>query len=146
MDEQLGNMTAQRRLNMVLLAGLGVVALVLAAVGIYGVMSYSVSQRTHEIGVRVALGATSSQVFGLVLRQGLGLAVIGVVLGLAGSYVLTRFLPAGISESLLYQVSGTDRLIFALVPIVMSTVAVAACLIPARRATAVDPITALRYE
>jgi putative ABC transport system permease protein len=141
MDEQLGEMTAQRRLNMVLLGILASIATLLAAVGVYGVMSYSVAQRTHEIGVRVALGARSGQVVGLVLRKGLALTAAGLAFGLAGGFVLTRLM-----SSLLYHVSATDPIVFAVGPIVMAIVASAASLVPARRATTVDPMVALRYE
>jgi putative ABC transport system permease protein len=146
MDEQLGEMTARRRLNMVLMGILAGVALVLAAVGVYGVMSYSVAQRTHEFGLRVALGARRSQVFGLVLRSGLTLATGGVALGLGGAYLLTRFVLKPVIASLIYQISDTDLTIYLAVPAVMALIAIVACLMPARRATSVDPMTALRYE
>jgi putative ABC transport system permease protein len=146
MDEQLGEMTARRRLNMVLMGILAGVALLLAAVGVYGVMSYSVAQRTHEFGLRVALGARRSQVFGLVLRSGLVLAGGGVALGLGGAYLLTRFLLKPLMASLIYQISDTDLMIYLAVPVVMAVIAIVACLMPARRATSVDPMAALRYE
>jgi putative ABC transport system permease protein len=146
MDEQLGEMTARRRLNMVLMGILAGVALVLAAVGVYGVMSYSVSQRTHEFGLRVALGARGSQVFGLVLRNGLVLTAAGVALGLGGAYLLTLVVLKPLMASLIYQISETDLAIYLAVPAVMGLIAVVACVVPARRATSVDPMTALRYE
>jgi putative ABC transport system permease protein len=141
MDQMLGEMTARRRLIMTLLAVFAIVAVVLAGVGIYGVMSYSVAQRTHELGVRIALGAGSSAVFGLILRYGLAMIVAGVVIGLTGAYFLMKLM-----TSLLFEVSATDLAVFALVPVLLSGIALVSCLIPARRAMSVDPMVALRYE
>jgi len=116
-------------------------ALILAAVGIYSVIAYSVAQRTHEIGIRMALGASWSNVAGMILREGAGMALGGVVAGLAGAWGLTRFL-----ASLLYGVHPTDPLTFLAVPVLLILVAMLACYVPARRAAKVDPMTALRYE
>jgi putative ABC transport system permease protein len=124
-----------------ILAIFAVIALMLAAIGIYGVMAYAVSQRTHEIGIRMALGARARDVLGLVIKTGMAMAVIGVVAGLAIAWAATRFM-----KSLLVQVSPTDALTLSLVSLGLLVVALLACLLPARRATKVDPLVALRYE
>ena len=130
-----------QRFNMMLLAVFATVALVLAVVGIYGVMSDSVAARTHELGIRMALGAQRSDVLRMIMRQGIALALIGVVIGLGGAFWLTQFM-----SSLLFQVSPTDLLTFLAIPIVLVLVVLGACLVPARRATRVDPLVALRHE
>ena len=119
----------------------GAAALFLAAVGVYGVLSFSVSQRTQEMGVRIALGAKGSDVRGLVVRQGLTLAATGVVLGLVGAFGVTRVI-----QSLLYNVTATDPISFGGVALFLALVATLASYLPARRATNVDPIVALRNE
>src|SRR6185369_5314657 len=141
LEQLLGTSVAPRKFNMLLLGIFAGVALLLAAVGLYGVMSYSVSWRTQEIGIRMALGANRADVLKLVVRQGMMMTVIGLVLGLAGAFALSRVL-----TGMLYGVSATDPLTFTGVSIVLLVVALLACLIPARRATHVDPIIALRTE
>ena len=141
MDEWLARVVAAPRYQTTLLALFAALAMSLAGVGIYGVMSYSVNQRTREIGVRMALGARRWNVLRLVLRQGMGLVVIGVVIGLIGAVALTRVI-----GSLLFDVGARDPATFSGVAILLSAVAFIACIIPARRATKVDPMVALRYE
>ncbi|HXI92459.1 MAG TPA: ABC transporter permease [Blastocatellia bacterium] len=141
MDRLLAESVAQPRFRTLLLGIFAALALVLASVGIYGVISYSVTQRTHEIGIRMALGAQAHDVSKLVIREGVALALIGVTIGLAASLALTRLM-----ESLLFEVSTTDQSIFAGVGALLVAVAVLACWIPARRASRVDPMVALRCE
>jgi putative ABC transport system permease protein len=126
---------------MVLFSLFAVVALLLVTVGIYGVIAYSVSQRTHEIGVRMALGAGSSDILRLVLVQGLRLAAIGVAIGMAGAFAVTRLM-----RTLLFEVGATDPLTFIGIALLLAVVTLLACYIPARRAMKTDPMIALRYE
>jgi predicted permease len=141
MDELLSVVLAQRRLNMALLAFFAAIAAVLAAIGIYGVMSYAVTQRSHEIGIRMALGAEPRDVLRMIVNEGMQLAGLGLLLGLVGAIVGTKYL-----ESQLYGVRARDPLTFLSVAASLALVALAACYFPARRATKVDPLTALRYE
>jgi putative ABC transport system permease protein len=141
MDDYLFDSAARRRFNMLLLGIFAAVALMLAGVGIYGVTSYSVNQRTREIGIRMALGARRSLISTLVLRQSIIPVVLGIALGIGGALALTRFI-----SSLLFEVSATDPATFASVGVFMVLVAVVASYLPARRATRVDPMMALRCE
>jgi putative ABC transport system permease protein len=141
MNEVLAESTAQRRFNTILMTSFAAVALLMAAIGLYGVISYSVAQRVHEIGIRMALGAQFGDVMRMVLWQGFKLALAGVICGLFVSFGITR-----VMTSLLYGVSATDPLTFTLVSVLLTVVALLACYIPARRAAKVDPMVALRYE
>jgi len=137
----LGNSQAQRRFTMIVLVAFAGIALVLAIIGVHGVLSYTVAQRTREIGIRVALGADLARVRSLVLSQGAMLAGIGITLGLAAAFALTRLL-----STLLFGVSARDPLTFAGTAGVLALVAMIACWMPARRAARVDPIDALRCD
>jgi predicted permease len=141
MDQRLSQSLARRRFSTFLLGAFAVVALILAAIGIYGVIAYSVTQRTQEIGIRIALGARPVKIMGMVVRQSLILTMVGVVAGLAGAYALTR-----IMASLLYGVSATDLPTFVVPPLVLGAIALVASYFPARRAARVDPTIALRSE
>jgi putative ABC transport system permease protein len=141
MDEWMTASASAPRYRTSLLTLFAIVALVLASTGIYGVMSYSVAQRTHEIGIRMAVGAGRSDVLKLVVRQGMTLVAIGLVIGLLGAFALTRVL-----SSVLYEITPKDPVTFIGVAVVLPLVALLACYLPARRATMVDPLIALRYE
>lgn len=141
MDQYLAASIGQRRFTMFLLGGFGALALLLAAIGIYGVTSYAVTQRTQEVGIRMALGAQTSDVLRLIIWQGTRLTIIGAVIGLVAAFWLTRLM-----ESLLFGVTANDSVTFVAVTLSLGGVALLACYIPARRATKVDPLIALRYE
>ncbi len=141
MEERLFESVAQPRFRTVLLGVFAALALLMAVVGLYAVMAVSVAQRTHELGIRIALGAQRRDVIGLVLRQGIKLVSLGIVIGLAGAWALTRVL-----ATLLYEVKPTDPLTFVTVPVLLIAVAILACWLPARQAASVDPLTALRNE
>jgi predicted permease len=141
MQEVMTQSTARTNFNMTLLSIFAGLAVLLAAIGIYGVMSYGVGQRVREIGIRMALGAGADDVLSLVLRQGLSLALLGIAIGLMGAAWLT-----GAMKSLLFGVRANDPLTFAIVSAFLLTVALTATYIPARRATKVDPVVALRFE
>jgi putative ABC transport system permease protein len=141
MEQLLSDSTALRRFSMFLLALFAGLALLLAAVGLYGVISYSVVQRTRELGIRIALGAKRSDILGLVVRQGMSVVARGLAGGLIASFLLTRLM-----RGLLFGVSPTDPAIFFFLALALAAVALVACLLPARRASAVDPAVALRSE
>jgi putative ABC transport system permease protein len=141
MDQLVSRSVSEPRFNMLLLAVFAGLALALASVGIYGVMAYSVEERTREIGIRMAMGAQAKDVLKLVLKQGTMLIAVGLSLGLAAAFALTRVI-----SSFLFAVSPTDPATFAMIAFLLGAVALVACYIPARRATKVDPMVALRYE
>jgi len=139
LEAQLGTYLTQRRFQTAILAGFSIVALVMAAVGIYGLIQYSIATRTQEIGLRLAIGAQAGDIFRMIIGEGLRLSLTGLALGLVGAWWLGR---AG--SSLLFGVTATDPLTFAAVSLALTAVAAAACYLPARRAMRVDPIVALR--
>jgi putative ABC transport system permease protein len=141
MTQLVASSVGQRRLSVQLLGGFAGVALLLAAIGLYGVLAYNVTQRTQEIGIRLALGAQRNQVLSLVVGEGMKLAGAGIVIGLAGALGLTR-----VMRVLLFEVKPTDPVTFAVVSLVLLAVALSACWLPARRAARMDPMVALRQE
>jgi putative ABC transport system permease protein len=141
MEQVVGRSVAQQRFNLSLLVLFASLGLVLSVVGIYGVMAYGVSQHTHEIDLRIALGTQKHDVLRLIVKQGMGLTLAGVAIGLLASWGLTRLL-----KTLLFVVGATDPLTIGVVALLLTLVALAACWIPARRATKVDPMAALRTE
>jgi ABC-type antimicrobial peptide transport system permease subunit len=141
MDAHLAGVVVTERFSAVLMGALATLGLTLAIIGLYGVMAYSVSRQTGEMGLRIALGATRENIFRMVLGRGMRLVIAGLCLGLIGALSLTRFL-----SGTLYRVNVRDPLTFGLVAVLLSLVALAACYVPARRATRVDPMVALRFE
>jgi ABC-type antimicrobial peptide transport system permease subunit len=141
MEARVAESLARPRFAMTLLTAFAGLALVLAAIGTYGVMAYLVSQSTRELGIRIALGATERGVLGMVLRQGVVVTVLGLVAGIGGAWILTRFM-----RSMLFGVPHTDPLTFTLVGAILATVALVATLVPARRAARVDPTITMRAE
>jgi predicted permease len=145
--EQADETLRMERMFAKLLTLFGLLAQQLAAIGLFGVMAYAVSQRTHEIGIRMALGANRFDVLKMIVRQGMVLALLGVVVGLAGSYVLTRYLESSMELSkMLFGVKVSDPITYASIAVLLVVIALVACYLPARRATKVDPLVALRYE
>jgi predicted lysophospholipase L1 biosynthesis ABC-type transport system permease subunit len=141
MEDRIADSLARQRFSTIMLGAFAVFALILAAVGVYGVMSYLVTQGTHDIGVRMALGASRQSIVAMVMRHGFELAAAGIVVGLIGAVALTRLMAA-----LLFGVSATDLLTFSAVPLLLAAIAMLASCIPALRATRVDPVVALREE
>jgi putative ABC transport system permease protein len=141
MDDRLSNSVAARRFNLLLLGAFAALALLLAGVGVYGVIAYVVTGRTHEVGIRMALGAQRADVLRLFIKQGMALVLLGVGVGLLGAFALTR-----VMTSLLFEVSANDPLTFAGVALLLSLIALLACYMPARRAARLDPMIALRHE
>ena len=141
MAQVVGDATAPQRFSAIVLTGFAAGGLLLAAIGLYGVLAFGVTERRREIGVRLALGARQSEVQSLVVRQGMTLTAMGLVIGLLGAVAATRFLSA-----MLYETAALDPWTFAIVPFVLAAVALVACYLPARRAARIDPIAALRAE
>jgi ABC-type antimicrobial peptide transport system permease subunit len=141
LETRLNESLQRRRAPMILITMFAGVALILASLGIYGVLAFSVNQRTSEFGIRMALGADRANILELILRQGLALVAGGLALGLAGYFALSSFI-----GSLLYRIAPTDPVTLTAAPLLLALVAVAACVLPARRATKVDPMVALRSE
>jgi len=131
-----------QRLSAQMIGGIGLIGMLMAVVGLYGVVAYAVSRRTREIGIRMAIGAGKRDVLNMILAQGMGLTLIGVGIGLALAFAVTRLM----GPLLLFGVNPADPLVFALIPAILISVTIAACWLPARRAAKVDPMVALRYE
>jgi len=141
MEQRISDSLISRRVPLLLLLAFAGIALFLAVVGIYGALAYSVTQRTREIGIRVAMGSTPKGIFRIVVGQGIRVAGVGLVLGAVASLLLTRLM-----ASMLFQISPTDLRVMGAVALILGLIALAACLVPAHRATSVDPVTALTYQ
>ena len=141
MENVISRSTSRQRFNMLLMTVFGCSALLLAAIGVYGLMAYSVQQRTQEIGIRMALGAESGDVRRMVISEGMRFALAGVAVGLAASFALARLIAA-----FLFGVTSWDPVVFSVVPVLLTVVSLVAIWLPALRATRIDPVTALRYE
>jgi ABC-type antimicrobial peptide transport system permease subunit len=141
MDQRVDESLARRRFSMLLLGLFAAVALVLATLGIYGVMAYLVNQGTRELGIRIALGATPRNILNLVVRQGMALALAGVTIGLAAAFLLTRLI-----RSLLFGVQASDPITFAGIALLLASITLLACYVPARRAAHIDPLISLRCD
>ena len=141
MEQRLDLSLARRRFAMLLLAGFAVISLVLATIGIYGVLAYLVSQGTREIGIRMALGATRNSILGLVIRNGMALVLLGMTIGVAGALLLARLI-----QSLLFGIGPTDPITFCVIPLLLIFISLLATCIPARRAAQTDPAECLRYD
>jgi len=141
LENQIGAFLTERRFQTSLLIGFAVIALLIAAIGIYGLIQYSIATRTHEIGIRMAVGAQAGEIFRMILREGLNLSLTGLVLGLVGALWIGQA-----ARSLLFGVTATDPLTLITVSLLLTVVAIAACYFPARRAMKVDPVVALRQE
>ena len=141
MRQLVAEATSRRRFQTIVLAVFAGTAVFLALVGLYGLMAYAVKQRTAEIGIRIALGASGSSILGMVVGKGLSLVAMGLAIGLAGALAITR-----LGTSWLFGISSADPVTFLLVPVLILVVALGACLIPAWKATRIDPVTALRYD
>jgi putative ABC transport system permease protein len=141
LDETVASSVASRRLNTLLMAAFSVIAFVLALAGVYGVLAYTVSRRTSEIGIRIALGATPQKLLSQVIRHGMSPVLSGIAVGLAGAFVLSRFM-----QGILFGIESSDPITYLVVALLLAAAGISSCYVPARRATRVDPVSALREE